>query len=261
MDERGAQTPKPNESSITQYEVYALTSVRTWQAAEFLMTKLEPFNLEDDDPGTRLCVICQRDFGDSEDVKHSHTPVKTVCGHIFGKICIIKWLDPLCYWGLKEDDADAVTVSPLGRDGRSDCPICRKVFFPGCRVEPMESLAQRLFFWDIAYAAAGVVRSAWEERSRKDLWEYVEYCRSMDDHESDGRNELDLAQVLLLRWAKSMKCQKLTPVQESLRAKLERIGRKDLAKCAIMNGSYVFDFDREDDERPNLAIFLGQQAV
>ncbi|MCJ1424329.1 hypothetical protein MMC29_002216 [Sticta canariensis] len=253
MEESGAQTPKPNELVDPQFEAYALTSSQTWQAAEFLMTKLEPFNLEDDDPGTRLCIICQQDFSDSQDVKH--TPVRAPCGHIFGKICIIKWLDPLCGWGLKADDVDAVTQSPFDRRGRTDCPICREVFFPKCMIEPMEYVAQRLSFWDMAYAAAGVARTAMEKRSRKVLWEYVEYCRSMDDHEPDGQTSFSLPQVLLLRWAKNMKSQDLTPVQERLRAKLERIGRKDLRKCAFINGSYVFDFDRHDDEGRNSEVF------
>ncbi|MCJ1424284.1 hypothetical protein MMC29_002171 [Sticta canariensis] len=255
MEESEAQAPKPNELVFYPCEDYALASAETTEAAEFLMTKLEPINLEDDDLGTQVCPICQQDFSDSEDVKH--TPVKITCGHIFGKICIIRWLNPLCGWGLKENDVEAVTWPDC--IGRSGCPICRKSFFDGGMIEPMEDLAQRLSFWDMAYAAAGVAWSARQERSRKILWEYVAYCRSMNDYESDDQWTLGLAQARLWRWARNLKYEKLTPLQESLRVKLDRIGRKDLTKCAFNNGSYVFDLDRDDDEvtQPNPWYFVG----
>ena len=253
MEKSGAQAPKPNEMILYSWEDYALTKIETSQAVEFLMTKLEPVHIEDDNFGTHVCVICQQKFSDSEDLKH--TPVKMPCGHIFGKSRIIRWLDPLWGWGSKEDGFDA--LSRPYTYGRTDCPICRKVCFSEPMREPMEGLAQRLSFWDMAYAAAGVARSAREERSRKFLWEFVEYCRSMNDHESPNPKALSHAQALLWRWSHNLKYEDLTPLQASLRVKLERIGRKDLTKCAFTNGSYVFDLDRKDDEirMPRLGFF------
>lgn len=79
-----------------------MADIEVSQRAEFLMTKLESVPLENLDPDDRQCGICQQEYCVSEDVKLSHPPVKTLCGHIFGKPCLIKWLDPLCYWGLTE---------------------------------------------------------------------------------------------------------------------------------------------------------------
>ena len=82
--------PKPNELPwLSPWLRYAMVHVDLWEAIEFLMTKLEPVHLEDLDPDERDCVICQDEFRVSEDPKLSHTPVKTVCGHVFGKPCII----------------------------------------------------------------------------------------------------------------------------------------------------------------------------
>ena len=100
MEEKSAQTPKPNEFSIPAHEAYAMADIETWQAVEFLLTKLEPVHLEDLDNDNRECTICQQEYCNSEDAKVSHPPVKTVCGHVFGKPCIIKWLDPLAYLGI-----------------------------------------------------------------------------------------------------------------------------------------------------------------
>lgn len=260
MEESTAHTPQPNEFEISDDEAYAMVDIRLWEVAEFLMTKLEPVNLEnlDLDSDDCICPICQANFRVSENVKLSHIPVKLACGHIFARKCIIRWFDPLCAYGLLEDrdieendmDDDLDRIPMV----KTSCPMCRVEFFPECKTEALEVLANRLQFWDIAYACAGVARSEKEERSRKCLWQYVEYCRSMDEINLEGHWELKLqkaAQKELWYFATLLKLQYrvLTPVQENLRKKLERISRKDLDKCAFENGMWDFNIDRDDNER------------
>ena len=134
------------------------------------MTELEPVHLEDLDPDGRDCAICKEEFRVSEDPKLSHTPVKTVsCGHIFGKPCIIKWLDPLCYWGSREGQESVIhNLNPSTiKAGNTTCPTCQRKFFFEPYREPMDSLASRLWLWDKAYAYAGVARTRTEEHPRK----------------------------------------------------------------------------------------------
>lgn len=171
-DENTGETLKPNEFVISDYEAYAKTEIEVWEIMEFLTKKLEPLNTEELDPEDRVCAICLQDFCVfNEDGKTPHGPVKTSCGHIFGKGCIISWLDPLCFWGLvedeDEDEAAAAVYDPLFADTNTDCPICKRVLVPRFSVEPMEALAQRLIFWDMAYTSAGVARSEKEEHTRK----------------------------------------------------------------------------------------------
>lgn len=259
MVQNTTQTPKPNEFLVPDCQGYAYTYVEAVAIIKFLMTKLEPIELEYLDAEDRVCSICRAELVISEDAKLSHAPVKTPCGHIFGKRCIIRWLDPVCAWGFKEDiDPNADPNAPLYEPGKSGCPICRQEFFPHCGVEPMEALAQRLTLWDMAYACAGVARSEKEETSRKYLWQYVDYCRLIDEHDLDRQTKMDhleCAQELLLDFARSLKTTTLTPEQEHLRMKLERIAKKDLEKCAFENGSYVFGIDRDDNERRDFGQF------
>ena len=168
MEESNSQTRKPNEFVIVDSRAYAMTAIETWKAVEFLLTKLEPINLEDLDSDDRVCAICHEELGVPEDVKRPHGPVRTICGHIFGKKCVTEWLDPLRFWLSMNEDIDDDVY------GRSSCPTCRQVFFTTCKVEPLEFLACRLSLWDSAYASAGVARSGKEELSRQHLWEYVE---------------------------------------------------------------------------------------
>lgn len=248
MEVSTTQTPKPNEFVIRQNEVYAATNIEKWEAVEYLMTKLQPVNLEDLDPDERLCAICQQEYHISEDVKLSHAPVRTVCGHIFGKPCLIMWLNPLCYRGLEEDLNGAALIDvdwySYG-DAKTDCPLCRRVLFPKCRVEPLGYLAQRLSFWDMAYASAGVARSEREERSRKILWEYVGYCRSINEQpQIDDRLEYDTAQVCLYGFAIHLHSHQLTSKQQELRIKLLQIASKNLHLYSIGSDEYAVQMTR-----------------
>lgn len=250
------ETLKPNEFAIPDGEAYAKTQIEAWEIMDFLTKKLETINTEELDPDNLVCAICLQDFGDFKaDGETPHGPVKTVCGHVFGKGCIIGWLDPLSDWGVVEEDVDeaaAAVFDPLYAATKKDCPLCKRVLVPECLVEPMEALAQRLTFWDMAYASAGVARSAKEERTRKTLWEYVEYCRAIDDNEISApvRFEfMEASQFLLSDFAASLENQQLTREQERVRMRLERIGRKDLEKCAFANGLFEFDIDSDENER------------
>ncbi|MCJ1423591.1 hypothetical protein MMC29_001475 [Sticta canariensis] len=226
MEEHPAQTPTPDTFVIADDEAYAMTDIQTFKVAEYLLTKLEPINLENMESVDRVCAICRQEFCVSEAVKHSHTPVKTPCGHIFGKKCIMKWLEPLSFWGLREDyDTEPLNNLPWAIDGKTSCPVCRRDFFPNFRVEPMESLAQRLFLWDMAYYRAGVAFSDHERQSRKVLWEYVEYCRSMDELEHNTQLASQFAKRAFLRWLKALKTQNLTRRQKHLRENLKKFIR------------------------------------
>lgn len=136
----------------------------------------------------------------------------------------------------------------LFEDGKSGCLICQHGSFPKSTAALMEILVHGLFL--------GIARSEKEERSRRQLWDYPNRCRLIDAHELGREMEFYLdesAQELLLDIARSLKKnQTLTAEQEHPRGKLEPIRQKDLAKCAFKNGSYVFDIDRDDNERSEL---------
>lgn len=115
----------------------------------------------------------------------------------------------------------------------------------------MEYLAQRLSFWDTTYANLGVARSEKEERSRKDLWEYVEYCRSINDQsEIDGRLEYDMAQFNFLIFAINLGVtQRLTLEQKDLWQKMMEVGYKDVTVNRLEDGSgYVVVMTRVNNE-------------
>lgn len=233
MDPSITRDPNPNEFSIPDDEAYARTEIETVEAIEFLLTKLEPIILESLDPDQRTCPICRQDYHFSEDAKLSHLPVQMECGHIFGKLCITRWLDPICFYGTSErfrqDVQGAMERGELDT-GKTSCPTCRRVFFPETSVQPLEMLATPLWLWDQAYAFAGVARSPKEERSRRVLLEYVEYCRSVNQARMFRRTEyrfLEMAQRELRSFAESLQTQELTPVQEDLREELERLGTED----------------------------------
>lgn len=254
------QTPKSNAFVVPDDKAYAWTDFDIWEVAEHLLTRLEPVDLEDLDPHDHECSICQDELLVSENVRPSHDPVKIGCGHIFGRKCIIRWFNPLCSFKFFNEHLDANQDDPLL--GNPGCPMCRRFCFPEVEVEPAELLACRLSFWDMAYASAGVARSEKEERSREDLQKYVEYCRLIHDDRSGEQWELDLlhknAQLYLFNFAVFLKSQMLTPEQENLRRKLERIARKDLKKCPFEDGTYVFDIESDDNER---AVFANEPML
>lgn len=248
------QTPRPNEFAISKDTAYAVTDVEIWEIIEYLVTKLRPVRLEDLDPDDRVCSICQEELLGSEDVSPSHAPVKIMCGHIFGRKCIIRWLNPLCTWEFLINHQTAHPDQLLYAN--SSCPMCRADCVPEVVVEAAELVACRLCFWDMAYASAGVARSEREERSRASLVKHIIYCRSIYEDKTDEEWDLDLFKVVqdsLLGFVESLKRQTLTAEQERLRKRLERIGRKDLAKCPFANEAFAFNIDSDDNERAEFA--------
>ena len=256
MEESTSGCPKPNELVIADDKIYAWNDIKIGQVIEFLMTKLEPVHLEDLAPGDQVCPICLMKFCVSEDVKLSHPPVKTVCGHIFGKLCIIKWLSPLGYWGLTEGIEPLISeLHPgSGEDVNTSCPTCRKVFFPELAVrEPMDLFATCLWLWDTAYAFAGIARSEREEHSRKYLWEFVDYCRSINEFEFSHGLKLQFlhfAQLRIIYFAEWLETQALTPVQEDLRKRLEEFRGYNLSSMVRVigcKGYFIYAQSEEDD--------------
>lgn len=160
MEGNTTSRPRPNELVIPDDEAYARTDIELSDIAEYLMTNLEPIDIKTLDAEDHICPICHEEFQESDNMKLAYEPVKSVCNHIFGKRCVIKWLDPFFYFG---------STGPVGRSshGKTDCQSCRRNFFPKATLEGMEFLAARLWLWDNAYANAGVARSEIEERSRR----------------------------------------------------------------------------------------------
>lgn len=257
MEESTNQTPKPNAFVIPDYEGYAMTQIETWETIQFLFTKLEPVSIEGLDPDHCKCVICQEEFRLSEDEKLLHAPVKIPCGHVFGRSCIVKWLDPLCYWGSREGANPKIKRLSMGSvpNAKTNCPTCRTVFFQRAFPEPMQSVAARLWLWDSVYAFAGVARSDKEERTRNDLWEYIKYCSSVNQFRLSGTLKRELvkrAKVKLLDFAGWLKNQALTPSQENSRMMMEVLAEADLGVVA---------FETDGSSRYLNYIFSGVNSV
>ena len=155
-----------------------------------------------------------------------------------------------------EDSTEYTNTSISGTDSdyyeemNTSCPMCRNAFFSEEMFkEPIEVLAAHLWFWDNAYAFAGVTRSEKEEYCRYYLWKYLNFCRLNYTFEIDYNLELDslrCAQLDVLNSAKELKNQSLTPVQEGLRKSFEKLGEDDLADIILNAGKssqpfYVLD--------------------
>lgn len=212
----------PDAFGLADNEAYALTDIGTFNVAEFLLTKLEPINLDELESADRECTICHHEFRTSGVVKHEHTPVKTPCGHIFGQKCIIKWLQPMNFWGLKDESHTEPAENLPWVHGKTSCPMCRVEFFPPFQVEPMELVAQRLFLWDIAYGHARVRYTDRERYSRRILWDFVEYCHSMDELEHNAGLARGYAKQEFVRWLRRLRDRNLTERQNQLRENLKR---------------------------------------
>lgn len=260
MEDTNAQTPKPNEFIIPEDEAYAMTDMKSWEVIDFLMGKLEPVDIESLDPEDRLCTICRQEYQVCEDVRLSHPAIKTTCGHVFGKYCLIKWLDPLCCWGITDsaEPLDDEIFTDIFERARASCPTCRQIFFRETCLEPMESLAVRLWLWDHAYNFAGIAWSEKEERTRERLWEFVLYCRSINQFTLDDNVRFELiegAQSLLVDFAKRLKAQCLTRFQEGLRQTLAKLAEMELRKVVYDEGdgshiSFVFEDANAPEPEP-----------
>lgn len=265
MAELAIPNPKPNKYVFPQNQAYAWTKTGISEIAEYLMTKLEPVNIETLDPDDRLCPICQQEFQISE-----HIPVKTVCGHIFGKQCIIMWLNPLCHLARVEcaTPDNIQIIGDQSASAKTSCPTCRRVFFPETCLEAIELLAARLWFWDNTCALSGGPRSEREKRSRKYLWKYVKYYRSIDEFKTPSELKYELleaARIFLLDLSMCLKTKVLTPVQERLRERLQRLGEGDLkevinnAEDPLSYASYISYVTREAESNSESEEFVEEE--
>ena len=258
MEENTPLHPGPRELVIPEDQVYAQTDLKIYQVMEYLLTKLDPVSLEDLDADDRDCAICCMEFCVSEDERLSHPPVRTVCGHIFGKYCIIKWLDPLSYWGKAEEAEDLIThLDPEIGDTKNSCPKCRTAFFPEGieRNDSMYELSSRLRLWDMVYGLAEITLSEKEEHSRKYLWEFVSYCTSVNDLKLTEGMRMNIArwgQLDLWHHAEWLRTQALTPVQEKLLNDLMELTAEGLRVLGIpVPHSSDEDDDAQDEHAPD----------
>lgn len=251
-------TSESNEFVIPELAGYAWMDIATCEAADFLMTLLEPVEMKDLDPDDRLCTICQEEFYFSENLKLSHIPVKTPCGHIFGANCLMTWLETMYAWSNSDPNPDANDLEIRMEMSNASCPNCGREWFPQQSKDSVEALEHRINFWDVAYASAGVTRTEKEMRCRDHVVQYINYFNAAHKLKPLHRKlmwELDgTAQIDLLDFISFQKTQKLTSELENRMIRLERIARKDLPQCCnLIDGGYgyeyAFDINRDDDER------------
>ena len=258
--------PKPNELVIPDGVVYAQVNPHIWEAIEFLMKKLELVNLQNLNTDDRLCAICQLEFRQSRLPVKTVCGHVFCQSCIIMWLNPLSYVNPAedadslssgTEGNYDEGSTENVDTLSSGTDGdydegltedadsffpetdfdyyekpRNSCPMCRNAFFSGMdRREPIEWLSARLWLWDKAYAFAGVLRSEKEEYYRTNMWKYLNYCALNHVFEINGNAELECLQSSqrdLLDFAKSLKAQSLTPVQERLRKRLEKFGTANL---------------------------------
>ena len=91
---------------------------------------------------------------------------------------------PLSYWGKVEGAECFLSEIDTELKGtKTRCPTCRKAFFPMAvsRSESMFELLKRLRLCDRVYEIAGTTLSEKEEHSQKHVWEFVDYCLSVNE--------------------------------------------------------------------------------
>ncbi|MCJ1467423.1 hypothetical protein MMC07_006048 [Pseudocyphellaria aurata] len=251
-------TSESNEFIIPDLAGYAWMDIATCEAADFLMTLLEPVEMKDLDPDDRLCTICQEEFYFSESLEISHTPVKTPCGHVFGHNCLMTWHETMYAWSNSDPKPDADDFDIRMEMSNASCPNCRRECFPRQLKDSVEALEHRIAFWDVAYASAGVTRTEKETRCRDHVVRYIKYfnvAHKLEPLHIKLMWELDgTAQIDLLDFTNFQKAQRLSSELENRRIRLERIAKKNLSKCCNLIGGgygyeYAFDINRDDDER------------
>lgn len=219
----GPPGPKVDTLDVNPQRTYADTSIETWQIIKFFMKELKFVNAADLEPKDLNCGICAQEF--TTGYRRSHRAVRLPCSHIFGELCIKKWLSP--YKPCRSQMP--TTGDPLEKPvGANTCPICRRAFFyPQQTVDVLPEIEIRITVWDMAYKHIGIALSETERRARKDLLHYLaSYSdRTLDEHYPPFTNRLDYltwAHERLLIFSRRLKRQKnLTPVQKHLRQGLE----------------------------------------
>ena len=164
---------------IQDDQAYATTLVETWQAVRFLheLKLVDPNEIALED---RACTICMQLYNDQDIL---HVPVRLPCSHVFGKLCLAKWITPLGAWEDNEDgeweqEKDWFSNPYVPFSGSVDCPLCRRELCPRPPyAESAMGLEARLMLWDRAYEKVYCVRSDKEEKSRANLIQYIEFYR------------------------------------------------------------------------------------
>ena len=131
-------------------------------------------------------------------------------------------------------------------EAQTTCPTCRRLFFDKTVREPLDSLASQLWLWDKAYAYAGVARGRTEEHCRRILWEYIEYCRSINEFKISRELGLQLSrrsEILLTYFAIRLEGMYLNEVRERLRVKLLALGNYNLRDSVF---AFIDDIDFAD---------------
>lgn len=232
-----------DEAYALSNSIYAVTNGMTLELAEFLVEELKPVNLEDLGPEHPLCIICKAEVCTSEDGKPSHAPVKTPCGHFFGKKCIRLWVDHRSFYS----DFKAL----LPRFIHTGCPTCQEVLNRNFKGESTQLVEQRLLIWDRAYSRAGILRSDYEDSTRKLLWAYVEGYREIDEDEPlDADLVLSSAEERFMTWIHCLKSHNLSPEQEYLRKQLERFAVEEgFPLLALYSDAYQSLGNNVDNQR------------
>ncbi|MCJ1425142.1 hypothetical protein MMC29_003030 [Sticta canariensis] len=96
-------TPPELVVSLDEDEAYAGTSHSEWQSMIKQMENLIPLKLEDIESENGDCEICYEPLGLEEPIK------LLACGHVFGQICLYRWLAEFMpsgkWWDWKASDA------------------------------------------------------------------------------------------------------------------------------------------------------------
>ncbi|MCJ1466991.1 hypothetical protein MMC07_005613 [Pseudocyphellaria aurata] len=176
----------PRTFDLSDEEAYAGTSRSEWESIVSELNHLTPVNTDVFEIHEHECGICQEPIGSADDGGNAEEAVSLPCQHVFGNHCISKWIA----MGQNANEHEDSPNHPVGPDSFDDllprepclglnscyftCPICRQGWTISTREAQAPAIVARLRFWDSAYEKLGIVRSAKEEESRKDLWEFVE---------------------------------------------------------------------------------------
>ncbi|MCJ1468435.1 hypothetical protein MMC07_007063 [Pseudocyphellaria aurata] len=176
----------PRTFDLSDEEAYAGTSRSEWESIVFESNNLAPVRSEAFELRQHGCGICQEPIGSADDEGNAEQAVSLACQHVFGNQCISKWIA----MGQNANEHEDSPNHPVGPDSFDDlllpepclglnscyftCPIRRQGWTVSTREAQAPAIVARLRFWDSAYEKLGIVRSAKEEESRKDLWEFVE---------------------------------------------------------------------------------------
>lgn len=230
---------------LNDYEAYAGTEAKVWQAMRFF-NKLEAVDLNELAPEDRTCSICRLAYDDPKDGDIKHVPIQLPCSHCFGREGLARWITPRAVWEHNgsnewEEEQDYFWRPFIPSSGSAACPICRRVLFQRPHnTESAMGLEARLIFWDRANEKIGCLRSEKEEQSRADLIRYMEFNRRANGIGVEANkiaidqrwNELERyhlsARILLLGFVTVRTWESVSPTQARLLRNLQHMARDGL---------------------------------